>query len=110
VKRVWGRRHEVQTEDDGPSAISALESRPFDVVLIDLGMPGMPGDELAMKIRNTHPEIVTVLMTGWGLSNRDPRTASFDLRIQKPFESMAALLQVVEQAIGIRDERGPYLP
>jgi hypothetical protein len=47
-----------------------------------------------------------VLMTGSSFAEDDLHTAAFDLRIQEPFASTADLLQVVDQAIGIRDERG----
>jgi CheY-like chemotaxis protein len=105
VGSVLGLKHEVQAEEDGEAALRALGDGSFDIVLIDLGMPNMPGDQVALMIREIDPRIVTVLMTGWSLADDDPRLMAFDLSIQKPFADMAALLQVVDRAIQMRDQR-----
>ncbi len=65
----------------------------------------MPGDRVALMIREIDPRIVTVLMTGWSLADDDPRLMAFHLSIQKLFADMAALLQSVDRAIQIRDQR-----
>jgi len=105
VGSVLGLKHEVQAEEDGEAALRALGDGSFDIVLIDLGMPNMPGGQVALMIREIDPRIVTVLMTGWSLADDDPRLMAFDLSIQKPFADMAALLQVVDRAIQMRDQR-----
>lgn len=50
--RVLG--HEVRAVYDGPAALAAAE-QPLDVVLLDLGMPGMSGYEVARRLRVTAP-------------------------------------------------------
>jgi len=51
-KLLTGAGFAVETADDGPAALAALESRTFDIVLIDHYMPGMNGDELLQQIRH----------------------------------------------------------
>ncbi len=79
---------EVRVAHDGPSALDlALAFRP-DLVLLDIGMPGMGGHEVAMKLRE-RPEMahaLLVALTGWG-QDRDRRLskeAGFDLHLVKP--------------------------
>lgn len=55
-----------------------------DVAVIDLGMPGMSGDQLAQKIREIDRRIATILLTGWELTEDDPRLSSFDFQLTKP--------------------------
>ena len=105
VSRVLGLKHEVITVEDGPSALAAVSESDCDVLLIDLGIPGMPGDQISRHIRNDNPLVATVLMTGWNLAENDSRAEPFDLRIQKPFESMAGLIEIVDRAIQVRDGR-----
>jgi PAS domain S-box-containing protein len=80
--------HDVRKALDGRSAISvALSYRPH-VVLLDLGMPGMDGVEVAAELRR-HPELGKlrlVALTGWGQAHDRQRTedAGFDLHLTKP--------------------------
>lgn len=82
----WG--HEVERVDDGPSGVAAVcEVRP-DLVLLDIGLPGMDGHQVARRLRErlgaACPRLVA--MTGYGQrSDRESsREAGFDLHVVKP--------------------------
>lgn len=77
----------------------------YDVALIDLGMPEMPGDQVARKMKAVDPSIVTVLVTGWSVEETDPRLAEFDLRLQKPFVNLARVQDVVTRALEVHEVR-----
>lgn len=77
--------HEVELAPDGDGALRALSGRRYDVAMVDLGMPGMSGDQIAAHIRDVDPTVATILITGWSLSVDDPRRSHFDFSIQKPF-------------------------
>lgn len=80
--------HQVRKAFDGHDAIAtALDYRP-DVVLLDVGMPGMDGIEVAKALRR-HPEtsrVRIVALTGWGQAEDRHRTAEagFDAHVTKP--------------------------
>ena len=59
-------RHEWEMEFalGGPSAMEALSSRPFDVVVTDMRMPGMDGAMLLSQVRGLHPQIVRIVLSG----------------------------------------------
>ncbi|MGA7878418.1 MAG: sigma-54 dependent transcriptional regulator [Desulfoferrobacter sp.] len=50
---------------DGPSAIEAIKEQNWDIVLLDLKMPGMDGLEVLRKIKEIAPQIVIIMMTAY---------------------------------------------
>lgn len=84
---------EVHVVHDGASALHALEHAPHDVVLLDLGMPGMDGFEVARRIR-AHADwggLLLVALTGWGQQGdrRRTRQLGFDYHLVKPADTDA---------------------
>jgi PAS domain S-box-containing protein len=82
--------HEVRVANDGPTALAlAREERP-DVVLLDIGMPGMDGYEVARRLRQEPglQGVLLVAMTGFGqeTDRRHSRAAGFDQHLVKPVE------------------------
>lgn len=55
----------VETARDGREALDMLGRRPFDLVLTDLRMEGLDGSALLNELHTTHPDIVTVVLTGY---------------------------------------------
>jgi DNA-binding NtrC family response regulator len=49
---------------NGSDAMRILEQRPIDVVLLDMKMPGIGGMEVLRRIRQEHPEVETIMLTG----------------------------------------------
>ena len=82
--------HEVEVAYDGPSAVqAALAMRP-DVVLLDIGLPGLTGYEVARQLRQ-EPALkntVLVALTGYGRESdrQRSRNAGFSYHLVKPAE------------------------
>ncbi|MGC1275581.1 MAG: PAS domain S-box protein [Planctomycetaceae bacterium] len=81
-------KHDVRTAHDGPAALeAALDYRP-DVVLLDIGLPGLDGFEVARRIRQepTLKNVVLIAMTGYGLESdrQHSQEAGFDHHLVKP--------------------------
>jgi len=81
--------HEVRVAYDGASAVSVgSEFRPR-VAILDIGMPGTNGYEVARALRSRHGEDVTlVALTGWGqeTDRRRASDAGFDHHLIKPVD------------------------
>lgn len=58
--------YEVESAGDGWMAIEKAEEKHFDLLLVDIKMPGLSGLETAQAIKEFDPEIVCVTMTGHG--------------------------------------------
>jgi PAS domain S-box-containing protein len=90
--------HTVHTANNGTRAASmALQLRP-DVLVLDIGMPGLNGYEVARRVR-AQPwgrQPLMIAATGWGREDdrEKARTAGFDLHLTKPFDplQLAALI------------------
>jgi CheY-like chemotaxis protein len=73
---------------NGPDALAAVETYRPNVVLLDIGMPGMDGREVARRIRQSPlgRSITVIALTGWGQEEDRRRTlaAGFDFHLIKP--------------------------
>ncbi len=79
---------EVQVVFSGPDALEALATYRPSVVLLDIGMPGMDGHEVARRIRQQRgsEEMTLIALTGWGQEEdrRRSQSAGFDYHLIKP--------------------------
>lgn len=57
--------HEVATIGSGAEAIEHLQSASYDVLITDLGMPGVDGHEVARNAKRIAPHMRVLLLTGW---------------------------------------------
>ena len=81
--------HIVDVAADGPAALRAITQDLPHVVLLDIGMPGMDGYEIARQIRHRYQQRISlVAMTGYGQSEdvRRAMDAGFDAHLVKPAE------------------------
>jgi CheY-like chemotaxis protein len=88
--------HEVHEAADGPSGLdAALRLRP-EIALIDIGLPGLDGYELARRVRAKQAPIGLIAVTGYGLpeDRRRAAEAGFDAHFVKPADpdSLTALI------------------
>jgi len=97
----WG--HRVLTAASGEQALAVAESEPIDAAVIDLGLPGIDGYEVARRLRAsaTGAGIRLIALTGYGsYSARDgARRAGFDFHLVKPCEP-DALRRVLDPSTG----------
>jgi PAS domain S-box-containing protein len=87
----------VRVARGGEEALRLLAREPADVALLDIGMPGMDGYQLASAIRGRYNSaVVLVALTGWGQDDdrKRARAAGFDHHLVKPVE-VAALSQLL---------------
>jgi len=93
---------EVMVVHDGKSALAALKTFSPAVILLDLGMPGMNGLEVARRVREDpeHKGMTLVALTGWGQREDRRRTheAGFDYHLVKPADvsTLQSILSVRE--------------
>lgn len=92
--------HRVTTANDGGEAMQRVLAEDFDLVIADLGMPGMDGLQLASAVQTADPGKSVILLTGFAFApERQPK--SVNCVLQKPLvraELRAALRAVADGA------------
>jgi len=80
--------YEVTTVNDGENALSILDQQTFDVVVLDIRMPGMSGLDVLLRIKETKPATKVIMMTAYGSPDiKEKAKARGSLfYIEKPFE------------------------
>ena len=64
AERMRTRGMDVSTSNSGANALQLVDDEDFDVVVLDLKMPGVDGIEALKRIKRRRPEIQVVLLTG----------------------------------------------
>ncbi len=97
------RGHKVRTCYDGASGLTEAEAFEPEIVLLDIGLPGMDGFEVARRLRAQPrlPQPLLVALTGYGQAEdvRRSREAGFDHHLVKPAdpEALTALFTSLSQ-------------
>lgn len=104
--------HATRLAHDGPEALKAAAELKPDIMLLDLGLPGMDGYEVARSIRRMPglSRMVLVAVTGWGGAEDRLRTkqAGFDEHLTKPVDiSMIELILTALSGRSAGDDGGP---
>lgn len=106
LARVLSRRgYEVLEASDGEEALRLAVSRPVDLLLCDLQMPRMKGEELGRWVEQLDCDVPVIFMTAYpgyesALSAIRCHVADY---IEKPFQSLESVVEAVEKALERRD-------
>ncbi len=120
VLLAQARRFEVEALNDSTRAFDTLASREFDLLLLDMDMPEVTGMEVLRHVRQHHPLIVVIVITGVGdvdLAVEAMKLGAHDY-LCKPVDS-ARLVACIDRALertrtreelrAIEAQRGPRL-
>ena len=96
------RGYDVRVALTGPSGLALVDKYAPRVVLVDLKLPGMDGDEVLQHIRRAHPEARVIVITAYndGGATRDRllRAGAF-AHFDKPLSSLRDLAGAVQRAL-----------
>ena len=103
-ERLMLRGIETECALNGEEALARLVEKEFEVVILDVMMPGLGGLEVLRQIKTTHPNTQVILLTGHG-STREGiegmRLGAFDYLI-KPVDIEEMLAKMKEAAKTVR--------
>ncbi|HZP46002.1 MAG TPA: response regulator [Candidatus Binataceae bacterium] len=80
--------HRIRVVNDGAAAVACAQEFQPDAAIIDIGLPGMDGYEVARRLRELVPGTALMALSGWRLSEGDPQgyRGRFDGFFTKPME------------------------
>ncbi len=109
AERMRARDMDVTTTDSAAKAISMIEKKDFDAIVMDFQMPGMDGMEALKAIKDKRPEQQIILLTGYatvektvdamkvGATDFLEKPADIDLLSKKIKQAKADKLEMVEK-------------
>lgn len=100
IAMLTGEGHEVAGAENAEGGLGMIKDKHFDIILLDLMMPGISGMDALAQIRATHPDTVVIVITGYATlehSVEAMKKGAFDF-ISKPF-SPGDLLIVINKAV-----------
>ena len=106
LKVILKPYYNVYTAERPGDAIEMLNQVPFDLVTLDLKMPGLSGTKVLEKIKQHDPDIEAIIITGYGSMDtaiEGLRLGAFDY-IAKPFD-VSHILALVRRALQRRHAR-----
>ena len=92
--------HQVTLAEDGGKGLQLFKEGKFDLVLTDLGMPGMSGWQVCRTIKEISPRTPVGMITGWGDERNRSKMEEYglDFFISKPFD-LGQILNVVAETM-----------
>jgi two-component system cell cycle response regulator CpdR len=88
--------HDITAVSDGQQALSALETKQYDMLLADIVMPHVDGIALALKASKDYPELPVLLMTGYAAER------------QRAHNLESLIHQVISKPFTLRDICDPF--
>ncbi|MBN2227502.1 MAG: response regulator [candidate division Zixibacteria bacterium] len=87
---------EVEKASDGDEAITILRHRHFDLVITDMKMPRVTGEEVVKFVRETHPDSKVIVISGYSSLHSVSSTVGYgiDAFLSKPFTINQLRLEV----------------
>jgi putative two-component system response regulator len=105
--------HRCEVAHSGDEALEQLSRAPFDLMLLDIQMPGMSGVDVLARARQDHADLMVIMVTG--VDDKDLGNQCMDLGahsyLLKPFDEREVLLNVAgalrerERLLELRDQR-----
>ncbi len=103
--------HTVALAESGEEGVELFKTRDFDLVLTDLGMPGLSGWEVTRICKSLKPHVPVIMVSGWGNQVDAEQVAHSGLSavISKPFEMNKIKIQI-QQTLAERPDKSADTP
>jgi DNA-binding NtrC family response regulator len=111
LRILRGEDYEIDTAADGQSALGMINDNDYDVLILDIKMPRMDGIEVLRRVKEVHPDIDVIMITGLhdiGTAVQAMKLGALDY-LPKPFEP-DQLQTLVEKAFDRKALREGTLP
>lgn len=103
TERLQARGYQASGAASGSLALQAVEEHAFDVVVLDMVMPGMDGLETLRRLRRAAPGVPVIVLTGYGTSEDVVQALALGARdyLVKPAD-LDMLLERIDGAVAAK--------
>jgi two-component system response regulator HydG len=99
--------YKVATAFAGPDAVKRAEREPFDMLLLDMNLPGLNGLQVYREVKRSQPSLITILITGYAEEYSDDIKQTLQENaytcVRKPID-MNKLLELLKTASAARSK------
>ncbi len=107
ISEYFGARgYEVLIASRGVKGIEIIQNEKPDIVLLDLKMPGVDGDQLVTQLKRIHPAAKAIVITGFiddGRTKKRLEEAGIYAYLEKPISSLKDLELLIAKALEKKD-------
>jgi excisionase family DNA binding protein len=99
-ERLLGGPQEVTVAADGYEAIEKARGRAYDLIFIDVRLPGLDGVETLRRLREISPDSIVIMMSGYDVGDevRNAFSAGAQDFIAKPFRDVSEIMTIEQVA------------
>ncbi len=99
-ERLLGGPQEVTVATDGYDALEKAREKKFDLIFIDVRLPGMDGVETLRRLKEVAPDAVVIMMSGHEVSNevKEAFSAGAQDFLAKPFRDVSEIMTIEQVA------------
>ena len=97
-RSLINRGHRMIAVEDAETALLILDAQPIDLMVTDLDMPGMNGDELALRVRKGQPHCFIVILTGRPDQVSQAGRDAANIVLSKPMASEVLAARIFDDA------------
>ncbi len=95
--------YRVQRAASGDEALAIMAKKPVDLIILDLQMPGLPGEEVLKQVKTKTPQVNVVVLTAYPDREQAVRTLGCDAFFTKPFAT-EKLIESADRLLTRKDE------
>ncbi len=105
--------YEVQAVENGLGVLPALRQKPFDLMILDLNMPGMNGMEVLAQALDQYPDLQVIVLTAYGsletvIEALRRKVHDYILKPAQPEQIVASVKQALQAERSVVEKRGEY--
>ena len=100
AQRLQIRGYTPGTANDGEAALNMIANTPYDVMVLDLMLPGLSGLEVLQEVKRQFPDLPVIMLTGQGSTREGMEgmhSGAFDY-LMKPIDLDELMLKIDEAA------------
>lgn len=100
AQRLQIRGYNPETANDGEAALNMIANIPYDVMVLDLMLPGLSGLEVLREVKRQAPDLPVIMLTGQGSTREGMEgmhSGAFDF-LMKPIDLDELMLKINEAA------------
>lgn len=98
--RLLGGPQKVVIAADGYDALEKVKAKKFDLIFLDVRLPGLGGVETLKKIKELSPDTIVIMMSGHDVDNEIKQAFSFGAQdfLEKPFRDVSEIMTIEQVA------------